>query len=302
MDVTGRLIDDPATNNVTSRVKELDHRDIMVPGLLSEQAWVDTSTYDAMLSDHVVQCAAPNFHQFVAVIQGIFDPWGPYQIERNPVFRYPWPSSSPTPQRFQQGPFTLRLVDDIGREYVQNFDATMFTEDPEGLEAEFGAFQVGVPVDPNARIVSMEIHDGQRILASRQGVKEPTIEILSPQPGDLLGEVTTIAVQTDDPDTDPSLMMINAAYSPDDGESWVPIAVQLPGVTTEFDVNTAEIQRSNGEGVIRVFVSDGLNTAYADAAGLSPQKAIYPVPELGFGVGLMRCATVLSAIRRRSRP
>jgi hypothetical protein len=73
-------------------------------------------------------------------------------------------------------------------------------------------------------------------------------------------------------------------------------------VTTEFDVNTAEIQRSNGEGVIRVFVSDGLNTAYADAAGLSPQKAIYPVPELGFGVGLMRCATVLSAIRRRSRP
>jgi hypothetical protein len=299
-DVTGRLIDNPATNNVTTQVKELDRRDIMVPGLLSEQAWVDTSTYSAMLSDHTVQCAPPDFHNFVAIIQGIFDPWDPYLSELNPVFRYPWPSS-PTPKRFQQGPFTLRLVDETGREYVQNFDATTFTEDPEGPETQFGAFQVGVPVDPNARIVLMQIYDGQRLLASMQGSKEPTIEILSPQPGDSLGEMTTIAVQIEDSDTDPSLMMINAAYSPDDGESWVPIAVQLPGTTTEFEVNTTEIQRSDGEGVIRVFVSDGLNTAYADAVDLTPKQAIYAVPEPGFGAGLILCASVLSILGRRPR-
>jgi hypothetical protein len=299
-DVTGRLIDNPATNNVTTQVKELDRRDIMVPGLLSEQAWVDTSTYSAMLSDHTVQCAPPDFHNFVAIIQGIFDPWDPYLSELNPVFRYPWPSS-PTPKRFQQGPFTLRLVDETGREYVQNFDATTFTEDPEGPETQFGAFQVGVPVDPNARIVLMQIYDGQRLLASMQGSKEPTIEILSPQPGDSLGEMTTIAVQIEDSDTDPSLMMINAAYSPDDGESWVPIAVQLPGTTTEFEVNTTEIQRSDGQGVIRVFVSDGLNTAYADAVDLTPKQAIYAVPEPGLRAGLILCASVLSILGRRPR-
>lgn len=297
-DVTGRLIGNPATNNVSTRIKGLEKNDIMVAGLLSNQAWVDTTTYDAMLSDHAVQCTVPEFRRFVAIVQGIIDPLGFELVQLNPIFRYPW-VSSPTPERFQRGPFTLRLVDEAGQEYVQKFDATAFTEDPQGPETEFGAFQVGVPVDPEARIVLMEIYNGQQLMSSMKGSEAPRIEILSPRPGEALGETTILELQIDDPDTDPSKMMINAAYSPDGGESWVPIAVQVPGDTKELEVNTTEIQQSDSNGVIRVFVSDGLNTAWADVEELKPEAAIYPVPEPGFGLGLAGCAAVLAMLGRR---
>jgi len=299
-DVTGRLIGNPASNNTTTRLKDLERNDIMVAGQLTESAWVDTSTYNAMLSDHAVQCSAPDLSRFIAIIQGVFDPSGLELIRLNPIFRYPWPSS-PTPRRFQQGPFTLRLLDETGQEYVQDFDATAFTEEAQGPETEFGAFQVMVPVDPNARIVQMEIYNGQQLMASMEGSEAPRVEILSPQPGEGLGETTLIELQIEDPDTDPSAMMINAAYSPDAGESWVPIAVQMPGEMTEFEVNTTEIQQSDAKGVIRVFVSDGLNTVWADVEDLTPEAAIYPVPEPGFGLGIIGCAAVLSLIGRRVR-
>lgn len=299
-DVTGRLIGNPATNNVSGRLKDLERNDIMVPGLLSDEAWVDTSTYGAMLANDAVECSAPDLSRFIAIIQGIFDTRGFELVRLNPVFRYPWPSA-PTPPRFQRGPFTLVLIDETGQEYVQNFDATAFTEDPQGPETEFGAFQVNVPVDPNARIVQMEIYNGQQLVGAMQGSEEPRIEILSPEPGEALGETTLIALQIDDPDTDPSEMMINAAYSPDGGESWVPIAVQLSGETTQFEVNTTEIQQSDQNGVIRVFLSDGLNTVWADVAGLTPEAAIYPTPEPGFGLGLVGGAALLASVGRRAR-
>lgn len=299
-DVGARLVGNPATNNVSGRLKDLDLNDIMVPGLLSNQAWVDTTTYGAMLGNGAVQCSGLDLSRFMAIIQGVFDPLGFELVQLNPIFRYPWPSA-PTPERFQRGPFTLRLVDETGQEYVQNFDATAFTEDPQGPETEFGAFQVNVPVDPNARIVLMEIYNGQQLVGAMQGSEAPRVEILSPQPGEVLGETTLIALQLEDPDTDLSQMMINAAYSPDGGESWVPIAVQLNGEMTQFEVNTTEIQQSEKNGVIRVFVSDGLNTVWADANDLTPEAAIYPTPEPGFAVGLAGCAAVLASLARRAR-
>ncbi len=299
-DVTGRLIGNPVSNNTTTRLKDLERNDIMVGGQLTNSAWVAKSTYDAMLGNHAVQCSTPDFSRFIAIIQGVFDPSGFELIKLNPIFRYPWPSP-PSPERFQRGPFTLRLVDERGQEYVQNFDATAFTEEAQGPETEFGAFQVNVAVDPDARIVLMELYNGQQLLASMQGCEAPRIEILSPRPGEALGETTTIELQIDDPDTDLSAMMINAAYSPDAGESWVPIAVQVPGDTRQLEVNTTEIQRSIANGVIRVFVSDGLNTVWADVEDLTPEAAIYPVPEPGFGLGLFGAATVLGMIGRRAR-
>ena len=299
-DVTARLDGNPATNNVSGRLKDLERNDIMVPGLLSNQAWVDTTTYDLMLDDHAVQCTAPDLSRFIAVIQGIFDPRGFELVRLNPIFRYPWPSP-PTPPEFQRGPFTLRLVDEFGEEYVQEFDATSFTEDPQGPETEFGAFQVRVPVNPEARIVSMEIYNGQGLMAAREASESPRIEIRSPQPGEALGETTIIEVEIDDPDTDPEEMMMNVAYSPDAGETWVPLAVQLPGTTREFEVNTTEIQMAKADGMIRVFLSDGLNTVSADVEDLTTEAAIYETPEPGFGLGLLGCAAALARIARRGR-
>jgi hypothetical protein len=67
--------------------------------------------------------------------------------------------------------------------------------------------------------------------------------------------------------------MYQVAYSPNAGRNWVPIAVDLTKTAVIF--NSTQIQRSAGRGVLRVFVSDGLNTAYTDVAKLTPTRASY---------------------------
>ena len=47
----------------------------------------------------------------------------------------------------------------------------------------------------------------------------------------------------------------------------VPVAVAVRGNAVAFD--SISIQRSRGRGIIRVFVSDGLNTSFADVTGLT---------------------------------
>jgi hypothetical protein len=55
----------------------------------------------------------------------------------------------------------------------------------------------------------------------------------------------------------------------------VPIAVDVSGTEQEISFDSTQIQKSEGEGVIRVFVSDGLNTIFADVTELTPLAAQY---------------------------
>jgi hypothetical protein len=59
------------------------------------------------------------------------------------------------------------------------------------------------------------------------------------------------------------------AFSYDEGRSWVPMAVDIPGTNRTFTFDASQIPESTGEGIVRVFVSDGLNTAYDDVTGLA---------------------------------
>lgn len=73
----------------------------------------------------------------------------------------------------------------------------------------------------------------------------------------------------DDPDTPDNLVRVEVAYSYDEGRSWVPIGVDIPGTDRALTFDSSEAPDSDGEGVVRVFVSDGLNTAYDDVTGLT---------------------------------
>ena len=70
-----------------------------------------------------------------------------------------------------------------------------------------------------------------------------------------------------DPDTPREELLFQVAYSFDGGDSFVPIAVDQQNTEFEFDVR--QIPPSRGTGLIRVFVSDGLNTSFADVGNLS---------------------------------
>ena len=51
-------------------------------------------------------------------------------------------------------------------------------------------------------------------------------------------------------------------YSPDNGHTFVLLAVNLPGNLRSITVNTHDIPKSHGsQGLIRVLIRDGLHTA-----------------------------------------
>jgi hypothetical protein len=222
-------------------------------------------------------------------------------IHLDPVFRFPWASE---PTQTLRGRFVAEIMDTNGVTTARRFDSLVGGEDEQKLD---GAFSVMLPVDPNAEIASLRVTNANRTVqfAEMKRSKPPRIRIVSPQPGTVLGpdererddrddrgdrdrderdeqddregETTEVRWAIDDPDTPDSQLLFEAAYSDDGGRGWVPIGVDIPGTDRSFTFDASEIPESAGDGVIRVFVSDGLNTAYYDVTGLSSEgRAVCP--------------------------
>ena len=298
-DVRARLDGNPAGNNTSGWVKPTTMNDIMRGGQFTNSAWVDTETYNFFFNSAILANASPDnrnlsasgllasiavqeqeeFSERVVVIQGIFDPEGEKLVYLEPVFRFPWPSQ-PT-AREETGSFVAEVTDEAGNVTTALFDALVADDSGEVGEQQVGFFEVMLAVPPDLEIVSARISDagGERELGGFQISEPPEIIIVAPQEGAELEEKTEVAWETRDPDTAESNLMYQVAYSPDGGLSWVPIAVDVPGTERGIVFNSTEIQASQGKGVIRVFMSDGLNTEFADVSNLTTLAAKYPAPE-----------------------
>jgi hypothetical protein len=270
-DVGARLPGNPATNNVTGRVKPMTLNDIQTPGLLTNQAWVDTITYGAELvnagiglgPDATPDARKRRIRSEQLVIQGAFDPTGRKLVRLKPVFRYPWRSEASIPDK--RGPFIVRVRSTAGTVVSVPFEARLGND--AGVE-RFGAFEVIVPLSGQVSSIAIMDRRGRRTFATMRRPKiPPRIRILSPTPGAKLGAKTRVAWAIKAGTTPASQLRYQAAYSPDKGRTFVPIGVDLRGTRLVFD--STSIQRSLRTGLIRVFVSDGLNTSFADATGLS---------------------------------
>jgi hypothetical protein len=282
-DVGARLPNNPATNNVTGQVKPTTLRDIMVGGQVSNQAWIDTGTYGTLLGNAALGLGpdAPDdideirkrSTRRVFVIQGAFDPSGRRLIRLEPVFRFPW-LSQPSGRR-PRGRYLAEVVTAAGGVVRRAF--TPGVHDDGRGRVELGFFEVMVPF--SGEVAAIRITDRARERTFGRLVRSeraPSIRILSPVPKARLGARTTVRWAVADPDTPVSRLVYQVAYSADGGRSWVPIGVDLRG--TAFAFNSTQIQRSRGNGAIRVFASDGLNTAFADVTGLSTLRARFPAP------------------------
>ncbi|NER22597.1 MAG: DUF4347 domain-containing protein [Symploca sp. SIO1C2] len=280
-DVRARLDGNPSSNNTTGHVKPTTLNDIMVGGLLTNQAWVDTITYQSLLNSGVMAGASGpdqgDLRERVFVIQGIFDPEGQELLELN-TFRFPWLSQADSLQ--QEGQFMAEVVDEAGNVTQIRFDA-FIESDSANSEEEFGFFEVMVPVSSDLEVASLRITDisGNQEFGSLQQSAAPQISIVEPLTGAFLGEETQVVWDAFDPDTPAEELQFQLAYSPDNGNNFVPIAVNVPGTENSITFNSTEIQNSLGsQGLIRVFVSDGLNTAFADVLNLTPLDAQFAPP------------------------
>lgn len=281
-DTDARLDGNPAANNTTGRLKGTTLNDIMRGGQLTNSAWVDTTTYQFFQSSASFPAslmATPTQQEEIVervlVVQGIFDPTGEELLRLEPAFRFPW-RSQPSPAQ-ADGAFRVEVIDDLGQSYIVFFDALNGDDAGEvpGEGEQHGFFEVMVPVPPQREAVSLEVTDatGQVSFGGFQEAVAPSeVFLFEPDPGDTLGEQTPVAweLNTSVPD---SQLQYQVAYSPDGGESWVPIAVDVPGTERSITFDSTRIQASSGNGIIRVFVSNGLETTFDEVTGLSTSAA-----------------------------
>ena len=275
-DVGGRLLNNPNTNNITGRVRPTTLRDIMDAGILTNQAWIhasqsgscssaDCSSYPEFLALSTLGAdTGGDFSSDTLVIQGIFDPSGERLRQLKPVFRYPWRSQPTRISQRRQNRFVVRLETESGPINVP-FDARV-ADDASNEGAVLGFFEVMIPFRGFVRSLAITDLTGARNFGGFQATTiMPRVEILSPERGARLDRTTTVRARVTAAGTE--TRMFQAAFSPDGGQSFVPIAVDLREPVFTFDATA--IPASAGNGVIRIFISDGLNTTFTDVDRLT---------------------------------
>jgi hypothetical protein len=268
-DVGGRLLDNPLENTVFGRVKPTTVSDMMDGGELTRDRWLHTRYYTELFNHPtLLPDRLAEFKQFALWIAGIIEERGSELHRLWPVFRYPWPSQPTLRARaLQTLPFAVQVRTLAGNLITVPFDARI-AGDGEKEQESFGFFEVVVPFEGEISAIRITDSTGRKVLGGLDRSRAaPRLRILAPARGETLAGRSRVAWQVEDPDTPASELMYQVAYSPDNGRSFVPVGVNLTRPDGTFDAT--RVPRSQGAGLIRVFASDGLNTAFADVTGLS---------------------------------
>ncbi len=291
-DVGGRLINDPAGNNIPvgdpaqGRIKPLTFFDIMFPARLTDEAWITSANYTAIANHPALNAPAPDavtnlFSTNVLVIRGVFNGSGSQLLRLGPFFTYPWLTAPPLSNNFAGSQFQARVIDSAGVVTLAPFSA-LRVEDTTNANPVFGFFEVMVAVPAGRAATNVEITDlsGTTNFGSlARSVVKPTVQILAPTNNAQLGSNTFVSFFVSDTDTPATNRQYQVVYSANDGNSWVPVGINVPGPNTFIVFDSTQIPETREKGRLRVIASDGLNTSYADISGLTTTASSVPNPD-----------------------
>jgi len=148
----------------------------------------------------------------------------------------------------------LRLLDDTGAVLIdQPFQLTRISDDTGSSRPFF----VVMPYHADtARIAIMQ--DTTELASRSVSPYAPSVHVLSPNGGEEIAETLTIQWESQDEDTDGDPLLYNVQYSPDLGVTWRALAIDH--ISTTLTVNTDALPGSQGQALIRVTATDGVNT------------------------------------------
>ena len=179
-------------------------------------------------------------------------------------------------------------------EYGIPFEGQVFP--PQGYdtwEATFTEFRAVVPYPDDVTAAGLFL--GRELLGRwARSEAPPAIYVEEPRGGSEFESYGEARITWDWHDPDSEQVVFSIDYSPDGGESWLPVAANLPGSEFIWDLSSAP-GTAGRSGLIRVTGNDGFNTGSGETAepfavaGKPPGVAIIsPSPEREFS----QCAPV----------
>ena len=113
-----------------------------------------------------------------------------------------------------------------------------------------------IPYISGTTRVDIEGPDSSLLTSVNAGINPPTVTLTSPNGGEILsGDETIVAWTASDIDGDPLWFQID--YSPNNGATWEPVAVNITG--TQVTINAINMPAGD-EALFRVWASDGIHT------------------------------------------
>lgn len=130
---------------------------------------------------------------------------------------------------------------------------------PETFEpSDVDIFNVHIPYSDS--ISRLKLVEGSTVLVDLPvSANSPEVQLISPAGGETLGAADLLNISWTGSDLDGDTLYYNVFYSPDDGLTWSPLAIDLQESSVE--INTSRLPGSLA-GKIKVEVTDGINTSY----------------------------------------
>lgn len=167
----------------------------------------------------------------------------------------------------QAGEYEVRLLDGTGNVLASKSIA----EQPiSGAGTQGALLNTVMPFEDGTEDIQI-LREGSFVTGTVVSPHTPTVQVDTPNGGESVDSQLTVAWTADDADGD--RLLHSVAYSPDRGETWLPLARRISSTT--LTVGTGILPGSDGESLVRVLTSDGVNVAMdeSDAPFSLPQKA-----------------------------
>lgn len=262
------------------RIKGPDLFDIMVPGLFTEQAWVDSTRYNHFLNHPLFDCAQPDSGSAVGKV---FYGAGIRDNQTGAVTLQPLIDLA---NLAVTEPVAPADADVIVETYANEIKMTELhlkaTSSADTCPVCGGGHDSDTPAadaplsfivaaespggDPIDRMVIKDAKTGDTLDQLSRSRNAPQVSLLTPKDGEVHDGPVTVQWLGSDADGDALTYFLQ--YSPDGGASFVPLVVYSDSASYGFD--TGDVPSSDGDsGLLRLTVTDGFNTYTEEVSGLT---------------------------------
>ncbi len=268
------------------RVKDDGLFTIMVAGLQTPSAWIDSDDYEFVASRNILQCSpAPESVEPMLFVTGIVNN-ETGQVSLGKIVEAPpqSPSSGDADANLAIEAFDSLSVDAPvmhrvavnSKSAADRCDAPNEVYETSPLRALIPT-RVGVARKKVQRIVIRDVDTGAMLAERKRSPNAPQIHLPSPNATGVIDRPTRIQWSGTDADGDD--LIYSLLYSHDNGESWYVLGVDLR--QTYFDVDPSRIAGSRiGKGRLRLVATDGMNTTVAEVGLLTLGEGSPPAVEL----------------------